>query len=158
MEPKKLSENKTMLNAAQKRSLTIALRLIEERLFDLQLTLKHRSYQGILFRLEIDLSEEQISLISDNIENIFRIIRRLKKDFHLQAEKKMFSSSILGTSSYFWTILEDEKAKKLVRYGSVHPQLSERLDPSLETLTSALYELARLAGVKGTNFESGKSE
>ena len=54
----KLTGN-SVLNEAQRRSLIVSLRLLEERLVMLQLMVDHGNYHGALFQLVVDLEEDQ---------------------------------------------------------------------------------------------------
>ena len=43
-----------------------------------------------------------------------------------------------------WQILEDEKAKKLKRYGDVAAGIKEALDPDLDIIINLIFDMERL--------------
>ena len=51
---------------------------------------------------------------------------------------------IIGEMSIHWSNLLDSRSKKLKRYGKVHPQLAEKLDPRILGLSNIALNLITL--------------
>jgi len=131
----------TLLNPAQKNSIRIALRLLEERLFWIEVLLSQKGHNGILYRFENDLSNSEISQLQAIFKKIEELIVTFKETFNLSAEKEKLSQILNGSTSYFWSIVADKKADKLKRYGGVSPDLSRELDPLIDHLIELLNEI-----------------
>lgn len=131
-----------LLNEAQKRSLSTSLRLLEERIHFIELLLSHGSYHGILFNLEVDLNNGKIKELQTLLLKIRNDLKEFKRCFDLKEKTLTLNSVLNSTATYFWTVLEDERPKKLKRYGRVHSSLSKILSPLLDELIANLIELA----------------
>ncbi len=138
------SNREVIMSAAQRKSLSIALKMIEERLFLFVLLSERGSYEGIMYRFKTDLSDQEKRAFRSIVERILRQIETLKTRFGLQAVGENLSDQILASATYLWTVLEDEKSKKLKRYGTVHSGLKQELDPALQGIIDDLNELAGL--------------
>ena len=131
-----------LLNEAQKRSLSTSLRLLEERIHFIELLLSHGSYHGILLNLEVDLNNGKIKELQTLLLKIRNDLKEFKRCFDLKEKTLTLNSVLNSTATYFWTVLEDERPKKLKRYGRVHSSLSTVLSPLLDELIANLIELA----------------
>ena len=131
-----------LLNEAQKRSLSTSLRLLEERIHFIELLLSHGSYHGILLNLEVDLNNGKIKELQTLLLKIRNDLKEFKRCFDLKEKTLTLNSVLNSTATYFWTVIEDERPKKLKRYGRVHSSLSKVLSPLLDELISNLIELA----------------
>jgi len=135
---------KPLLNPAQKNSIRIALRLLEERLFWINVLLSQKEHNGILYRFQNDLTNSQISHVQAIFQKIEDLIATFKETFSLSSEKEKLSQILNGSTSYFWSILADKKAEKLKRYGVVSLDLSSELDPLVSHLIGLLNEIRRI--------------
>ncbi len=135
---------KNLLNAAQRKSLSIALKMIEERLFLFRLLWEQGTYSGILFRFQVDVSPQQRRAFDAISRRILKHLSDLKQRFGLSEVSEKLSDQIMSSSTYLWTVLEDEKAAKLKRYGSVDEALKRNLDPALQCIIDDLNELTGL--------------
>ncbi len=146
-EPKeKISEIKTekhLLNEAQRKSLSIALKMIEERLFVFRMLMVQDGYQGTMYRFRVNFTPEEKEAITQLFDRTLKNIAALKSKFGLKAVTEELTDQIMGTVTYLWTVLEDEKSRKLKRYGSVHPELKKALDPALQKIIDDLNEISR---------------
>ncbi|NOY78746.1 MAG: hypothetical protein GXO76_12855 [Calditrichaeota bacterium] len=138
--------DKALLNPAQKNSIRIALRLLEERLFWIETLLSQKEHRGILYSFQNDLSHSQISHVQTLFQEIEGLIARFKEVFDLPSEEEKLSQIMNGSTSYFWSIIADKKADKLKRYGDVSPDLSRELDPLVDHLIALLNEIKRVLG------------
>ena len=137
-------QEQPLLNEAQKRSLNTALRLLEERLFYVELLLKNGPYRGILFNLEIDLNKNQREQLENTIKKLKRLIAQMKNILELKVKNSDLSSLLQSSAIYFWTIFEDEQPEKLKRYGAVHQNLHQVLQPLLQELIATLKKMESL--------------
>ncbi len=126
------------LNPAQKRSLGVALRLLEERLDEIEPLLAGGTGGGILAVVENDLNPEQIADVRRVFAQIRKTIAVARQTFNLPVEREKLSNLLKGTVSYFGSILADKTAQKMIRYGAVSPDLSRDLDPIIETFDQLL--------------------
>lgn len=143
----KIAEPKTkkhLLNDAQRKSLSIALKMIEERLFAFRMLIEQNGYQGTMYRFRVNLDSEEKAALNRLFERTLKNIAHLKSRFHLHPVSEELNDHILGTVTYLWTVLEDEKSRKLKRYGSIHPGLKKALDPALQKIIDDLNEISRL--------------
>ena len=135
---------KPLLNPAQKNSIRIALRLLEERLFWINVLLSQKEHNGILYRFQNDLTNSQISHVQAIFQKIEDLIATFKETFSLSSEKEKLSQILNGSTSYFWSILADKKTEKLKRYGVISLDLSSELDPLVSHLIGLLNEIRRI--------------
>ncbi len=142
---RKKSENMgELLNPAQKKSLQTALRLLEEKLYAARLLMDGGSYQGILYDLKIDVDERQKRKCQSLFEEIISVIREIEKQFNLSKTSVNFSHHLNGIAHYFRSVLLDETATALKRYGPVAAELEGTLDPLIFDLVQRLADLTRV--------------
>lgn len=133
-----------MLNKDQKRGLSIALRIMEENIRDIEQVLNSESYTGILYDTKSRISPEVREEIFKKVLLIRDKIKVISDGFTLEKEYREVISDILGKLFSSWEIVENVKAKKLKRYGSVSDGLDRILDPHLNTITDLIIEIERL--------------
>ncbi len=133
-----------MLNKDQKRGLSIALRIMEENIWDIEQALNSESYTGILYDTKNRISPEAREEIFKKVLLIRDKIRVISDGFTLEKEYREVISDILGKLFSSWEIVENVKAKKLKRYGSVSDGLDHILDPHLKNITDLIVEIERL--------------
>jgi hypothetical protein len=141
------------LTETQKKSLSIALKMLEERLFLFRLLLNNDSYSGVMYRLKVDFSNAQKEQLNAHFDRILKGIEHLKSKFNLSVIQETLNEQILSTTTYLWTVLEDEKSRKLKRYGKVNTRLSKELDPLLQQLIDDLNALNRSVNRASQNSE-----
>lgn len=98
-----------LLNNAQKKSLTVTLRLLEERLLDLKRLMREREVSGLLFRFENDIASDQLDQADQRFDRILELIEQAKRKFELPEKKTTLSSYLQAFTNYFWLLLMDEK-------------------------------------------------
>ena len=137
------------LNENQRRAVTITLRLLEERLADIERII-HKDEQGILYSRQVSFAPEQVKQIETLIAAMRDEIRHLATDFQLPREEQNVARAIVGTLEMSWESLEEVRPRRLRNYGSVDPVLKETLDPSVKRLIDLLFDLQDAAtGKKG---------
>ncbi|NLP10131.1 hypothetical protein GX408_07015 [bacterium] len=123
-----------LLNDAQKTSLRVTLRLIEERLLLLKIFIEKEKIEGSVYCFWADVPAETIALLERRIDQILETVREIAETFALHKKIDKLSDRLRATGSYFETLLIDQYAGKLVRYGMVAPELEQTLDPLLTKL------------------------
>jgi hypothetical protein len=136
------------LNPAQRNSVTIALRRMEQTLANLS----HQAGQdetGILYRRRLSLSAAEQEKMRSLIASARQEIAALAERFQLEAEEEDGRHTAAAHLSYIWTMLEDIRPRKLKRYGEVDPALAESLEPGLDRLIALTVALKRLLAPEG---------
>jgi len=136
---------KHLLNNAQKNSLQVSLRMLEEKILTMEMLIENKTITGELYSFNVDLEEDEIK----NLKNIFiemhKLIAEMKHIFNLNDQKEFLSNQLAGMSAYYWTVFMDETSEKLKRYGDVSPQLENVLDPGIKKF---IYYIEQLATIK----------
>jgi hypothetical protein len=133
-----------MLNEAQERSLSVTLRIVEDRLRDIEQYIDAGDYIGILKEVKNDVPAAAKDLIHEKAALMRDRIRQLAERFSLGKERTEASRLSLARLSYCWEILEDAKSKRLKRFGDVHDGLADILDPELEAIINLLLDMEQL--------------
>lgn len=130
-----------MLNEYQHRSLIVTLMSVEKMLFEIEQTLKTEDYAGIVYDMKNDISDGEsiLSMISLARNKILVIVEQ----FSLQKTNKTASQQISVKLSYCWEILEDTRAKKMKKYGSIDEGIEKILDPQIDALVDLIGEMER---------------
>lgn len=133
-----------MLNKDQERGLSIALRIVEENIHDIEQMLNRGSYTGILYDMRHNISPEIKEEIFKRVFLIKDKIRVISNKFTLEKEYREVLRDILGKLFSSWEIVENVKAKKLKRYGTVSEGLDHMLDPQLCIITDLMMNIEHL--------------
>jgi hypothetical protein len=149
-----------LLNENQKRSVTITLRLFEERLAEIErlLTISER---GILYERIAHFSPAQQQSIRRLIDEARAAIQEMAREFGLERESQDPVRRIVGLLSVTWESLEELYAKPLRAYGYVDPRLPGAIDPWAEKLTQlalAIQAAARAPANGQSNVDTGERE
>ncbi|CAG0941454.1 hypothetical protein ANRL1_00556 [Anaerolineae bacterium] len=144
------------LNPNQVRTVTVTLRLLEERLAEIE-RIVSEDEQGILYRRVARFTPTQRAQMNDLIRAMRQQIRRATNAFELPREEQNAARHIIGALSMSWESLEEIRPRKLKSYGEVDPELKQTLDPILQRLIRLLFRLEDVAGDKtlteSTNFD-----
>ena len=133
-----------LLNPAQQRSVTVALKMMEEHLRQILQWMSLSEEEGVLFRRKIDLSEEERTKVMKKINEGLDLIAQLAERLNLQPVEEDLNSAIRSQMSVDWANMMDARAEKLAGYGAVNPSLALTLDPSIERLAYVALSLANL--------------
>jgi hypothetical protein len=142
-----------LLNESQKRSVTVTLRLFEERLAEVErlLTVQER---GVLYERVAHFSPRQQEKIRALIQDARALIEEITREFQLEREIQNPARRIFGLLSITWESLEELHSKPLRAYGAVDPRLPEVIDPFAQKLARLAVELRHVAA----HDEDGKRE
>ena len=133
------------LNPPQKIALEIGLRQLERTLLRLMRQAREPAWDGPLIRTRPMPARERTRLESVGGAMIAEI-EAVAKEFGLQAEEADLDRVIDGELSVAWAYLNELLAKKMVRYGTVDPELPKRLDPHIHRLIRLTREVERTRG------------
>jgi hypothetical protein len=136
------------LNENQRRTVTTTLRLLEERLGEIERVIQSDEV-GILYRRRAHFTPTQVKQMRDLIAAMRAEIQRAATQFHLPSEEINPVRFIIGTLSLSWESLEDSRSRKLGAYGEVDPELNDTLDPILQHLIDLLFDLEDVARREG---------
>lgn len=135
----------TLLNPAQRRSVLLTLRLLEERLHQAQRWLEGEVITNArLSRQRLDLPAERREAALTLIGEALGVVDELQQALVLEVEEIELTARIRADFSASWAELCDVRATTLRRYGEVHPALTDTLDPALERLAHLALRIAEL--------------
>lgn len=133
------------LNRHQERALAVALRLLEERLAEID-SLMERGEEGVLYRRPVArLSTEQRARMEQLMAELRATIGSLAATFRLPRDEQDPVRRIAGLLSVTWEQLGEIDSRRLGAYGSVDPGLGETLDPAMQHLAQLVLELREVA-------------
>lgn len=136
--------DKTILNESQTRSVTVTLRLLEERLVEIERLLTVNE-EGILYSRVATFSPSQQKQMQQLIEELREGIKVVTETFELKHEPQDPTRRIVGLLAITWESIEELYARRLRAYGEVDPRVQETLDPWVEKLTQGVLTLEYLA-------------
>lgn len=136
------------LNPNQKRAVTVTLRLLEERLADIERVIA-ADERGILYERVASFTPAQRARMDELIGALREQIRRVAEEFHLPRESYSAARYVVGTVSLLWESVEEIRARKLKSYGEVDPSLKQTLDPLLHRIIQLLFALTDAARGEG---------
>ncbi len=132
------------LNRDQARVVAVTLRMLEERLTEIE-RLMTGTEDGILYSRRAHLGRSQQERMRALIGGMRAEIRSLAETFHLRSEEQDAARKIVGLLSVTWESLEELHSRRLKSYGEVDPQLKETLDPAVTRLTRLVLALEAVA-------------
>lgn len=132
------------LNANQKRAVTVTLRLLEERLADIERVIA-ADERGILYERVASFTPAQRARMNELIGALREQIRQVAEEFQLPREQHSAARYVVGTVSLLWESVEEIRSRKLKSYGEVEPQLKQTLDPMLQRIIRLLFDLTATA-------------
>jgi hypothetical protein len=135
-----------LLNPYQKNSLRVTLQMLEENLRHTLEWLDGREENGILYSRTLNLPKENREQARQRIKAALGSIENLSRKFGLHKESSDAASMLRGELTVSWANLLDTRAKKLVRYGDVHPELASILDSDIQNLAGLALQLAAILG------------
>jgi len=128
------------LNENQRRTVTSTLRLLEERLTDIERVAQNDEV-GILYARRAQFTASQKKRMRELIAAMRAEIQHAAAQFDLPSDEVNSVRYILGILGLSWESLEDARPRKLGAYGDVDPELNETLDPILARLIDLLFAL-----------------
>lgn len=137
---------KVLLNPYQKNSLRITLRMFEENLRNALEWLDGREEDGILYSRKLILSPDGREQARQYIKFALGVIEKLSHQFGLRKESSDAASMLRGELDVGWANLLDTRAKKLGRFGKVHPELLSVLDSDIQKLAEIAQQLSAIIG------------
>ncbi len=132
------------LNQNQERVVAVTLRLLEDRLAEIERLMTARE-EGVLYRRTSHLDPQQRTQMDAVIGELRAEIQKLAGTFHLPREDQDAARKVVGLLSVTWESLEELRPRHLKSYGDVDPGLKETLEPAVSRLTHLVLLLEALA-------------
>jgi hypothetical protein len=85
-----------MLNEAQHRSLSVALRFVEEATKEIEHLLTKNGEEGILYAIHDDWTQNQRETLRAGVNAVLAIVRDLADRFHLTREEVPATRKVFG--------------------------------------------------------------
>lgn len=133
-----------LLNEAQLRAVTVALRHFERTLNTVERLLAGGE-AGRLYRDDADFTPEQRARLEALIDQARQRLNALADRLALPVEVLSGRRIAAAACSSAWETLSDAAPRSLRRYGAVHPDLEQRIGPDIEALAELALLLARTA-------------
>ena len=137
---------KDLLNRYQWNSLRIRLRSYEESLRHALEWLDGYEEDGVLYSRKLILSEKNRKQAKQEIKHALDQIAEISRLLEIPKETENPASLVRGEMTVSWADLMDSRARKLGRYGKVHPELSSTLDPQIQNLAEIAKNLSAIFG------------
>lgn len=134
-----------MLNGAQKRKLTIVLRMFEKELAHVE-ELMEADTEGILYRRVTHLSEQEKAQLQGLAKVGRETLTRLKERFDLAVDTEEGRGIILSHFVQLWVDLQEIRPQELRSSGEVDPVLYETLEPDLLELIQVIRSVPYVLG------------
>ena len=131
------------LNDNQRRTLEVALRLLEVTLDDID-TLLERDRDGILYAVRTRIPVERTEELTRLSAEARALLTDLARKYQLQKQERDGARTISAQLSSRWESLEDTRPRKLRAYGPVDPALVPELDPPMERLIQLVLAMESL--------------
>ncbi len=133
-----------MLNDAQRRTVSVTIRFLEEDLHEMEHLLQSGDYIGIVHEMGNDIPLPTKKALLDKIGAIKDRIHSLVERFSLKKEQRSVRRQLFARSTYDLTMLEETKTQYLKGYGNTAKGLQDSLDPQLDSMIDLLREMLRL--------------
>lgn len=130
----------TILNESQARSITVTLRLLEERLVEIERLLTVNEH-GILYSRVATFTPRRQEEMRQLIGELRAGIKTVTETFELKHEPQDPARRIVGLLAITWESIEEMYARRLRAHGEVDPDVQDALDPWVEKLTRLVLEL-----------------
>jgi len=132
-----------MLNEAQLRHLSAVMRVVEERLTDLQLQLNGDAPKRTLLELGDDLRDAERAFVAEKIAELLALITAVTQQFSLNPKWRSLRRTLVASLSIVWGDVRDVTATAMGGYGDTDPRLHESLDPLIERICDTTLEICR---------------
>jgi hypothetical protein len=123
-------------------AITSSLTIIEDLVYEMDIVFKDEN--KIFSKIERKISIEKMKKIRENIEEIKKILQKLKNELNLKEERISDMAIINSRCAKIWEILNDLKGEKLKKYGSVSEDLKNYLNPEIEKILKRVNEIVDL--------------
>jgi len=130
-----------MLNDAQRTSLRIVMRMIEEKMREIEFRLDHPDERALMFDVNNDLSPNISQALREKIAEVSGLIQTLRDRLVLPREVRPASRELLKGLAQLWVVLQESDSERLRRYGEVSPTLAPVLDVEIVRLAHLMLEL-----------------
>lgn len=140
-------DDRASLNAHQRRSLEVTLRMLEEAVDDIHRTLEATPISGVLYQLENPYSVAERNEIRKLTEEVRRILHECRERWGLQTEFKTLDAIVRSKMTVLWADLSDCLSSKLRRYGPVPDAAQREVDERVGQLIRIVWRFGLRADV-----------
>ena len=130
-----------MLNDAQRTSLGIVMRMLEEKMRAIEARLAQPEERALTFEVRNDLTPAMVQVLREKIDEVYVLIRALRDRLALPPTVKSASRDALTGLMPLWVVLQESTSERLRRYGEVDPSLAHVLDPKIGALARLMVEM-----------------
>jgi hypothetical protein len=123
-------------------AITSSLTIIEDLLYEMDIVFKDEN--KIFSKIEKKIGVKKMEKIKENIEEIKKILKKIKEEMNLKEERISDIAVINSRCAKIWEILNDLKGEKLKKYGSVSEDLKNYLNPEIEEILKLVNEIVDL--------------
>lgn len=134
-----------MLNDAQRRNLTVTLRVLEQSLDDIAALLDQSVvHDGALYHVRNNLPPGSAEQFQTQAQVIREQIARLAEQFGFVADERTTCAISAAKLNYCWEVLQEADSRGLLAYGQVASGLDLTLDPAVKVLSEKVLGLLQL--------------
>ena len=130
-----------MLNNAQRTSISIVMRMLEEKMRAVEARLACPEEQALTFEVRNDLTPVTVQVLREKIDDVYALIRALRDRLALPLDVKPATRDALTGLMPLWAVLQESTSERLQRYGEVDPSLAHVLDPTIDALARLMIEM-----------------
>ena len=118
--------------------------MFEKNLRAAQAWLDGMEENGTFYQRKLHLSARRRKQARQHIAEALQAVTRLGQSLGLSVENENMASEIRSQMVISWTNLLDNRTDKLKRYGNVHPNLPNELDPFILKLAEMAINLSAI--------------
>jgi len=133
------------LSDSHKRSITISLSLLDERLLEIEEIARGREVRSVFLHEVNRLTGSQRKKLLTEAARMREILTDLKETLGLEAKDVDLSKEVWAASNAFWEVLVETESKYMRRYGEIPAGLGKYLDPKIKELINGLAILSEIA-------------
>lgn len=133
-----------VVSANHKRTISISLHLVDQRLCEWEQRLEGHVEKGVMYQLQDDLTPTQRKELRRRIAKTRARLDSLRKKLGLNPATPSLARMIVGQATILWEMLAELNSGGLRGYGSVPASLAKIIDPAGEALVDGLSEIVRL--------------
>lgn len=133
-----------MISANHKRTISISLHLVDQRLCEWEQRLEGPIEKGAMYQLQDDLNPPLKKELRRRIAETRARLDSLRKKLGLEPATPSLARMIVGQATILWEMLAELNSHGLRGYGNVPASLAKIIDPAGEALVDELSAIVRL--------------
>ncbi|HEY2799570.1 MAG TPA: hypothetical protein VGI85_03185 [Chthoniobacterales bacterium] len=133
-----------VIGANHKRTISISLHLVDQRLCEWEQRLEGHLEKGVMYQLQDDIAPAQRKELRRRIAETRERLDSLRKKLGLEPARPSLARMIVGQATILWEMLAELNSSGLRGYGTVPASLAKTIDPAGEALVEELSGIVRL--------------